>query len=533
MAICPAYSRTLPHAGAFVKPIVDILRVNPCYPNSDILAIIGDKAFGLVQGALNSLEPDGSTKKLLIFGTLPTTSMRESNPMTITFSYREIHKYCAPRNVEYFDPQFIEIDFPWLKEVLIALKDILEKYREQLGNTNSEHIYNLTRGILSSIQFSREKLDKFKEYFVRFLDERIEEEDSPELYDKIVGWLDSLSYDSDSNPKQDYTRQNDGRIILSNRSIPRQLYRMETYGSKLILDSPCHDCQGDNNPISTVMRYHLFPKLRCLYYKDIETQRMNRAKRNINNDPFFSVDAISAEQNSEEVAIVKLEDYIDLEPYQRDFYSLVYGAEKVIFTDGSSEQLSGDVIFSVNDEGLKRIAVTDIMDKEGKTIIFYSQNANNREIFNHLVNGYYNFPEGRDVDYYADLWQNALRDLIEQTPKESLEALCKELKISKTVLNNHIDGRSKFMQKNKFEKVLDMLKHKGLINDEEKLYIKAAKTFYNSSSKSFGSQLKDALYRVRIDENDKTDFLRKLEAKTGYNAKDLMEEFIFTKTIKE
>lgn len=531
VAICTALSGPLPHAGTYVKPVVDVRRANPCYPDSDILAIVGDKAFGLVQGAVNSLEPNGPTKKLIVFGTQHTVPLRESQPATITFSFQEMHKYCSPKKVKYFDPEFIEIKFPWLKGVLAGLKGILEGSDNQLGDT-SKHIYNLTRSTLADIEFSREKLEKFKEYFLRFLDDRIEEEDSPEFYGKIMVWLDNLSYDSDSNPKRDYAGQNGGTVILYDRSISRQLKGKETYGSKLILDSPYHACQGDNNPITAVMRYHLFPKLSCLYYEDIETPIMNRAKRNIDNDPFFSADAISAVNNTEDSVIVNLEDYFDLEPYQRDFYSLVYGAEKVVFTDGSSEQLSGEVILSLNDEELERVQVANIMDKEGETIIFYSQNTNNRETFNHLVNGYYNFPEGKDVDYYAQLWQNALRTLIEQTPKEALESLCKELKISKAVLNNHIEGRSKFMQRKKFDKVLDVLIHKGLINEDEKLYIKAAKNFYNSSSISFGSQLKDALYRFRINENDRSEFLQKIEENTEYTAANLVEYFLYTKTIK-
>lgn len=532
VAICPAYSHTLPHAGTYVKPTVDIRRTNPDYPPSDILAIVGDNAFGLVQGAINSLAPYGPTKKVLAFGTQPTEPLLESKPVTITLSFQEIHAYCAPNNVKYFAPEFIEIDFQWLKDVLIALKDILEKYFEQLGDTICKHIYNLTRSILADIEFSNEKLERFKEYFVKFLEDRIQEEEAPDFYDEIMIWLDRLSYDSESNPKQNYVRNKGGIIILSDRSISKQLKGQEAYGSKFILDSPCHVCQGDDNPISTVMRYHLFPQLRCIYYKDIETLIKNRAEKNISKDPFFSVDAVPASPHLEVSGVVKLEDYFDLETYQRDFYSVVYGAENVVFTDGSNEQLSGDVILSMNDK-LKRIPVTNIMEKEGKTIIYYSQNTSNREIFNHLFNEYHNFPEGKDVDYYVTIWQDALRKLIEQTPKESLEALCKELKITKSVLKNHIDSKSKFMRNSKFDKVLDVLKAKGLITDEDKQYIKAAKKFYNSNSISFGSKLKDALYIFRLDNNKKSSFLKELESRTGYTAEKLMNEFLCSKTIKE
>lgn len=531
VAICSAFNEPLPHAGTYVTPVVDIRHANRCYPESDILAIVGDKAFWLVQGAVNSVTPNGPIKKLVVFGTQPTAYLLESNPVTITLSFKEMHEYCAPRRVSYSDPKFIEIDFPWLKDVLSKLKLILEECLEQLGDTNSKHIYNLTRSILADIEFSSEKLDGFKKYFVRFLDESIGDNDCP--YNKIMEWLEGLSYDSDTNPKQDYAKGTSGKIILSDRSIYKQLKGIETYGSKLILDSPCHRSKGENNPISEVMRYNLFPKLSCLYYKDIESLIMNRAKKNISEDPFFSADAVPSESHTEVSNVVNLEDYFDLDTYQREFYSLVYGGENVVFTDGSYEQLSGDVILSMDDESLERKPVTDIMNRKGETIIFYSLNADNRDLFNCLFNKFYDFPEDRNVDYYVELWQKAFEILIQDTPQESLDSLCQKLNISKATMNNHINGRSRFINKQKFSKVLDMLVDKELIDKEDLKYIKASQAFYNSSSISFGYKLKDALYRFRIDENDKSDFIKDLEKKTSCKIKDFIDKFLMTKTIKE
>ena len=130
------------------------------------------------------------------------------------------------------------------------------------------------------------------------------------------------------------------------------------------------------------------------------------------------------------------------------------------------------------------------------------------------------------------LWQNALKRLIKQTEKNSLDSLCKQLNITNAVLNNHIDGKSKFMTKSKFTKVLNVLVAKGLIKEDQLNYIKNAQSFLNSNSSSFGRKLKDALYRFRINENDKSKFLQIIEKKTRYNAADLVENFLYTKTIK-
>ena len=535
VAICTAYTTAPPQAGKYVKPVVDIQRPNNSLPKPEVLAIVGDKAFKHIQKALSRIDPKGPTKKLIVFGTQPTVPLRESKPVTITLSFKEMHKYCELKEVKYFAPEFVEIDFPWLKDALGDLSKILNKYSDQLGDT-SKHIYNYASYILASIELSKNYLDMFKEYFEKLIDTEISTA-HPEICNSIKDWLDNLSYDTDSNPKQEYNREKGGTIILHrNRSIPRQLRNLENreeYGNILILDSPRHDYMGETHPISDVMRYHLFPQLHCLYYKGIETSIMDQAIRNIGKDPFFSEVGVSEGPQAEETNEVNLQNY-DQEPYPRDAYSSVYGAERIdiVFNDGSSEQLSGDVLLSKNGESLKKISVTDIKEPEGKEITYYSQNNNNQKIFKSLFNNYYDFTDDKGIDYYVGLWQNALKRLIKQTEKNSLDSLCKQLNITNAVLNNHIDGKSKFMTKSKFTKVLNVLVAKGLIKEDQLNYIKNAQSFLNSNSSSFGRKLKDALYRFRINENDKSKFLQIIEKKTRYNAADLVENFLYTKTIK-
>ena len=417
VAICSAYTTPPPYAGKYVKPVVNIRRPNSCYPDSDILAIVGDKAFHHIQGAVGSIQPYGPTKKLIVFGTQHTAPLRESQPATITFSFQEMHKYCAPRTVEYFAPKFVKIEFSWLKKALDDLSKILNDYSDPLGDT-SQHIYNYASYILASIEFSKDYLDIFKEYFARFLDDTRIENDTPDLYNLIMDWLDKLSYDSDSNPKQDYAREKGGTIILCDRSIPRQLRNLknrEKYGNILILDSPRHDYTGETHPISDVMRYHLFPQLHCLYYEDIETSIMKRAECNIGKDPFFSAVGVSEEPQAEETNTVNLQVY-DQESYLRDAYSSVYERGErinIVFKDSSSEQLSGDVLLPKNGESLESTPVTDIMEPEGKEITYYSQNNNNQEIFKSLFNGYYDFTEEKNIDYYVKINFKGVVDLVE------------------------------------------------------------------------------------------------------------------------
>lgn len=159
-------------AGEDVLPVVNMLNANSRIPRSaDIAIVVGDKAFDRIQQLLNALHPYGPIQKLIVYGSQPTMYLLERKPQTVTLTFKDIHDYCAAnRNVEYVNPEFIAIDFPWLTDSMQSLKNILDKYRDQIGDDNAKHIYNMSRKIFADINFSRKKLNNFKEYFPKFLD---------------------------------------------------------------------------------------------------------------------------------------------------------------------------------------------------------------------------------------------------------------------------------------------------------------------------------------------------------------------------
>lgn len=58
----------------------------------------------------------------------------ERNPQTVTLTFKDIHDYCAAnRNVEYVNPEFIAIDFPWLTDSMQSLKIYLINIEIRLG----------------------------------------------------------------------------------------------------------------------------------------------------------------------------------------------------------------------------------------------------------------------------------------------------------------------------------------------------------------------------------------------------------------
>ena len=529
--ICPAIQGQMSLAGRYVMPIVNICNARNNYPDSDIVAIVGDYAFDRIQGALNSLTPRGRTSKLILVGTLPPVCLLNNNPFTITLSFREIYNYFAPRRVEYVNPTFVEIEFPWLVGTLNSLRTILEPYQERLGNETYNHIYELSKSWLTDMRFNNEELERFKAYFESFIYDAIGNDNLlNDAYEAIIDWSTALEYDSVANPKQDYARAHGiTNVVYRKRSIRRQVRDFEN-GSRILMDAPYHGDYNRSNPISEVMRYVLFPNLSCVYYRDIETHRKNSAERYLARDPFFYERNDDADYQEPDNNTFNLEEYLDWERRVGDSCSRIYNTERVSFADGTQDRLSGDVLISNEDGSLNCVPYADITERVGTTITYYAQNNDNNQLFDQLVTNYYVL-DNRNIEYYVELWQNAFRELINNNYNGSIEQFANDFGINANVCRNHLNGTSRFMNNNPFNRVLEALRQNRLISPEERRYIIAAKRFYNGSAISFGSRLKEALYQFAIDNQFQSDFLRILEERTGHNATYLAENFLFTKTI--
>lgn len=536
MLICAPCPQEVSFAGKYVSPVVEILNNNSRIPQKDVAVIVGDKAFGRIQQLLNSLAPYGTTKKIIVFGSQPPSILMQRNPKIVNLTFKDINRYCAPKNVEYFNPEFIGIDFPWLEDVLSGLKAILDRFCDEMGIENARHIYNFSRKVLSDIDFSSKKLNAFKTFFIDFIDKVLENIYSDEIYNDLEKWVYGLSYVSDSNPKRDYAKgKKAAKTITLNRSIRNQLKDLQGNGNLIVIDAPLH--KNDitySNPITTVMRFHNFAKIQCVYYNGIETNLMKFSLSNLERDCSYqdncngvvTGDVIEREE-------FRLEDYLDYDDGQNNFIYRVYDTDKITFTDGTKEYVTGDVLVYESDETLTRMSIKDIEILSGLTIMYYSQNNNNSDVFDELVQAQFKLPQGRDIKYYSTLWQEALKSLVKGWDKDKRTEFCKEIGISLAVLSNHIKGESKFMKKNSMNKILKKLICNKLITEDDAKYVKAARTFMNGKNISFGSKLKDALFEYKLSRSEEPPAsLKTILEETGLTVGRIADEFLYTKTIK-
>lgn len=392
--------------------------------------------------------------------------------------------------------------------------------------------------MFADIDFSSSKLDRFKTYFVDFIEKILENIYNDNIFIDLEEWISNLSYENDSNPKKDYVSAKKAiKSINPNKSIHNQLRELEGNGNLIVIDAPLH--KNDItclNPITTVMRYHNFAEIRCLYYKGIETSLMKYSLSNLNQDMLFSnnddsVKNIAGQNN--EVYEFRLEDYFDYNEKQNNFINRNYDIEPTLFTDGTEEYITGDILVYKEDETLTRFTFKDIENPCGLTIIYYSQNNNNSKIFDRLVSAKCEFPEGKDINYYSNLWQEALRKMVNTLNNDARQKLCKEIGVSINVLNNHLNGDSKFMRISPMRKTLQKLMENNLLTKADANYVLAARKFMYGNNISFGLQLKDILFGYRLNQvGIIPDDFQNILSKTNLTMEILIDSFLNTKTIK-
>lgn len=524
-------------AGEDVLPVVNMLNANSRIPRSaDIAIVVGDKAFGRIQQLLNALHPYGPIQKLIVYGSQPTMYLLERKPQTVTLTFKDIHDYCAAnRNVEYVNPEFIAIDFPWLTDSMQSLKNILDKYRDQIGDDNAKHIYNMSRKIFADINFSRKKLNNFKEYFPKFLDKILDNIYNEDVFSELEDWASGLTYNSDSNPKlAKATELGAVKAVDLDHSIYRQVKGLDGEGNIIVIDAPPHTNNPQYvNPITTLMRFHNFARVKALYYSEVETRLMDRTSFNLRRDPLYYEDIPEKQNVTADDVAFRIEDYFENDETVNYSVRRVYSVDRIEFTDKTKEIIYGDVLVYEPDESLRRMPFNAIENPSGLTITYYSQNAEESDLFDKLASAYCNLPGDRNIRYYSDLWQERLKTFVSKLDRNGISRLCKEVGIKRNVLNNHLEGRSMFMRKRPLNIILSKLISAGLLTEDEAKYVKAARKFMQVNYIDFGLKLKSALLDYKLNpDGDLPSFMQDLLDRTGSTMDELENNFLKTKTIK-
>lgn len=521
---------------------------------TEIIVVYGDKFY---QNRMDDYRSARNARKIIYIGSEYDERIYQNIPQ-YPFSFREIYRYCAPRNVGYNKVKCEFFDFPWLNKTLDNLNQLLEslaRYDETLTSEYQQKIKRYLLSFFTDASFGKERLDEFKKNFnADFLDEKelLNNDSLDETIEKLLEWIRNLEYDSSSNPKMEYiNRVRPNLTLYKYDNYIRRIKALVGYNNRIVIDAPSYREAGiiaRDKAFKFILRHCLFAQVTGLYYS-AEKKFADRLQKFIADEVKVYCHEMRKEygtnlvlepdiETSIEEDVLRIEDF--MEDFSSDFNDWKPTTKQkvvtVVFDDGTSAIVDGEVLLD-NDGDLERISIENLRDIAGNRIYYYQKPEN----FDKLIKAYVNLPENADVDYYSSLWKNALLKYIDiqqgigEKKKDIIKRIYERTKIKESIIKPYTkeNCNSKFM-KRRMNAMCDFLKSEKLISESDARYICAAQRMVMKENTSFGRMIKNEALSYIMDNNtDGMPLLKKLSEKCGIELGALVASFIKLGNVKQ
>ena len=532
----------------------------------DVIIVIGDKRYKEKRQAFR----DCAAKKIIYIG----SEEPAPNILTYPFTYRELYRYCAPKeDLRFEEPTMLKnIDFPWLDEAMKSLDKRLNEISqtdEFLTEDVKASIKYFFRSRFTDIAFCKEKWETQK--YEIDLSSIISFESPQETIDSIHEWCENLEYNDIASPKcieiakrqlkpalvygKDWKKQlvfnkrTKGIIIdkTLRTSYITDIPNLTNEGNLIVLDCASYNKGKNDAPKYKAYQYtlshHLFSHIVALYYK-CEDKYIKGIQWFLNQEfncyesmmrkqlgttiPIEEVKDSPFEEVNE--TIFSLEDFMDA----NDKTGRWTESRKAIatFKNGEEKRIDGDVLV-VDGEKLVRksiFSLADInFDNKDITIIYYQ----NPENFDDLMTAYFDFPVGADIPHYEKIWKMALQNFVNKDEKKHVLEIVENTKISKKKIKRYIRENcpNKFLSSRKeMSEICKFLAEKGSLPKNEISWILAAKKAYDQY-KPMGGELKEEILKYKEGKLPRVGFISKVSQKLGITAEAIAEKCLNSNTI--
>lgn len=521
---------------------------------TEIIVVYGDKFY---KHRMDDYRSTRNAKKIIYIGSEYDRRIYQNIP-NYPFSYREIYRYCAPRNLVYNEVKCEFFEFPWLNKTLDNLDELLHILAENDETLTSEYQNKIKRYLLSfftDASFTKDRLIEFKKNFdADVFDEKelLSNDSLDETIEGLLKWIRNLEYDSSSNPKMEYINEiNPICTLCKYDNYVRRVKALVGYDNKIVIDAASYRKDGiiaRDKAFKFILKHCLFAEVTGLYYS-VEKKFAERLQKYIADEMKVYCHEIrkkygtnlelelNAENPIEEDGL-RIEDFI--EDFSSGFYDWKPTERQkvvtVIFDDGTTAIVDGEVLLD-NDGDLERVSIEDMKKLMGQKIYYYQKPEN----FDNLIKAYVNLPENADVDFYSSLWKNALlkyidtRKVIGEKKKDIIKRIFEYTKIKESILNSYTNKNcnSKFM-KRRMNAMCDFLKSEKLLSESEAKYICAAQRMVMKENTSLGRRIKNEALSYILDNNtDGIPVIKKLSEKLGIEIKQLVYSVIKVGNVKQ
>lgn len=530
------YERTYSNV-YFDTPVIFVNKLDYNQLQNEIICFIGNRKYnGWWDDVQRSLGQKKVKKAIFIGSCLEEFKESETNRF-YGFSIREIYHWFA--NGNFPEPSFNRLSFPWLKERIRDINDIIDGI-SNINDDQRKHIISYALwncvGMKTNI-INQKAIDNLSSFIYENTNITNEEED------RILDWYKTLCFE-DETPKQialkrikpetfivplnSYQRKLKAFLKKNNKKKNTLVFDVVSYSdkyNKLLADVWMH------MPITSLyfMSYFSMDKISEFIRKEVEVCNGDYKVKLLN--------GIKLDTTKEEYMPSLVED--NLSNYFSDDlfdeYSTTYSFDtnkqqkyQATTVHGQIIELIGDVLIGKTVVPLSEICEYYNEEDFPLDISYYEKYQGFDLVFEIIKN----FPKGVDVAHYSKLWKKILHEYCANEYNGDYKKMMKKHFpfLPKSQGRQYINPLATTDFPNAFSKVVRRMQQLGLIDDKTGQYLISAKKA-NSERTKIGVQLKDSLYHLMIT-GEKTTFLASFDEKSKSRGESLTSDILLRECIK-
>lgn len=506
---------------------------------TEIIVVVGDRYYSNCAQAYRNTD----ARKIIFIGTEPPFA----DVPTYAFTYRELYQYLCPEGAYYHDPDITVVDFPWLMEKEVELRNLLQSLSQQDASLTEPRQRNLVYSILGRFldsNFSSETLNDLRtRYDEEWLYEQMSDECEVETFDSLLDWYNQLSFEG-TNPKQAWLDAQEGTLVIRRgESYKTRCKNLRGYNNVILVESLTVSEYDDR--YNYIHRYHLAPLTRTIFYRKYEDWALRRLNNELERElevynselrtlwnTSIAIDEVSVETPVQEGQVRTIFELISREEYEHienDWYEWYSNHSNrrnsyQVIIDHDVVELDGDILL-VEGGTYTQINIRDLskeLREEKREIIYYQK----PECFSDLVRIYCDC----DVFAFSSLWKNAYKQYIDDRRNNPLNNIYRQItaatKIPKSVLQKYykqenIDTPS-FMNKRSLWALCNFLKQNEYLTIADYEDIKKGQRTVENS-RLIGVYLKREIFHLVMGESLETDLIGQLTTSGRYTQEQLVQ----------
>lgn len=506
---------------------------------TEIIVVVGDRYYSNCAQAYRNTD----ARKIIYIGTEPPFA----DVPTYAFTYRELYRYLCPEGAYYHDPDITVVDFPWLMEKEVELRNLLQNLSQQDASLTEPRQRNLVYSILGRFldsNFSSETLNDLRtRYDEEWLYEQMSDECEVETFDSLLDWYNQLSFEG-TNPKQAWLDAQEGTLVIRRgESYKTRCKNLRGYNNVILVESLTVSEYDDR--YNYIHRYHLAPLTRTIFYRKYEDWALRRLNNELERElevynselrtlwnTSIAIDEVSVETPVQEGQVRTIFELISREEYEHienDWYEWYSNHSNrrnsyQVIIDHDVVELDGDILL-VEGGTYTQINIRDLskeLREEKREIIYYQK----PECFSDLVRIYCDC----DVFAFSSLWKNAYKQYIDDRRNNPLNNIYRQItaatKIPKSVLQKYykqenIDTPS-FMNKRSLWALCNFLKQNEYLTIADYEDIKKGQRTVENS-RLIGVYLKREIFHLVMGESLETDLIGQLTTSGRYTQEQLVQ----------